>query len=199
MPISSLGVTTSSVDDTDLFSTNLNGVVTSFSDCSETPTPTVCVGNKYIIKNDTRGDITIIGLTSPFTNTVYPSFTISSSTILVVCSCTSPNVGAGKLINVGLCSPTTQIPITFTGLTYIQDPEVMPNQTLSGTSLSALTTNILIEPNFAGTFDGGISQFRMYVNPLNASEILHNFDLLKTNFQMFDPRCPSCITGTTIV
>jgi hypothetical protein len=197
-PISLLGVTTSSVDDTDLFTTNSNGVVTSIADCSETPTPIVCVGNKYIIKNDTGGDITIVGLTSPFTNTVYPSFTISSSTILVVCSCTSPNVGAGKLTNVGLCSPTTQIPITLTGLTYIQDPEVMPNQTLSGTSLSALTTNILIEPNFAGTFDGGISQFRMYVEPLNAAEIVHNFDILKNKFEMFDPRCPNCNTGNTL-
>jgi hypothetical protein len=74
----------------------------------------------------------------------------------------------------------------------------MPNQTLSGTSLSPLTTNILIEPNFAGTFDGGISQFRMYVEPLNAAEIVHNFDLLKTKFQMFDPRCPNCATGGTI-
>jgi hypothetical protein len=74
----------------------------------------------------------------------------------------------------------------------------MPNQTLSGTSLSALTTNILIEPNFAGTFDGGITQFRMYVEPLNAAEIWHNFEILKTKFQMFDPRCPSCLTGNTI-
>ena len=90
-------------------------------------------------------------------------------------------------------------PITYTfDYPYQQDPEVMPNQTLSGTSLSALTTNILIEPNFAGTFDGGISQFRMYVEPLNAAEIVHNFDLLKTKFQMFDPRCPNCATGGTI-
>ena len=90
------------------------------------------------------------------------------------------------------------LPTSLTGLTYIQDPEVMPNQTLSGTSLSALTTNILIEPNFAGTFDGGITQFRMYVEPLNVAEIVHNFDLLKTKFQMFDPRCPNCATGGTI-
>jgi hypothetical protein len=68
----------------------------------------------------------------------------------------------------------------------------MPNQTLSGTSLSALTTNIFIEPNFAGTFDGAISQFRMYVEPLNAAEIVHNFNLLKTDFMLFDPRCPNC-------
>lgn len=96
-------------------------------------------------------------------------------------------------------TPPTPGPITYTfEPPYQQDPEVMPNQTLSGTSLSALTTNILIEPNFAGTFDGGISQFRMYVEPLNASEIWHNFEILKTKFQMFDPKCPNCSTGGTI-
>ena len=90
-------------------------------------------------------------------------------------------------------------PITYTfDPPYIQDPEVMPNQTLSGTSLSALTTNIFIEPNFAGSFDGAISQFRMYVEPLNAAEISHNFNLLKTKFLMFDPKCPSCMTGNTL-
>lgn len=89
--------------------------------------------------------------------------------------------------------PPTPGPITYTfDAPYQQDPEVMPNQTLSGTSLSALTTNILIEPNFAGTFDGAISQFRMYVEPLNSSEIVHNFNLLKTKFMLFDPRCPNC-------
>ena len=96
-------------------------------------------------------------------------------------------------------TPITPGPITYTfDAPYQQDPEVMPNQTLSGTSLSALTTNILIEPNFAGTFDGGISQFRMYVEPLNSSEIWDNFEILKTTFQMFDPRCPNCATGGTI-
>lgn len=96
-------------------------------------------------------------------------------------------------------TPPTPGPITYTfDAPYQQDPEVMPNQTLSGTSLSALTTNILIEPNFAGTFDGAISQFRMYVEPLNAAEIWHNFEILKTKFQMFDPRCPNCNTGGTI-
>jgi hypothetical protein len=86
----------------------------------------------------------------------------------------------------------TGCPESLTGLIYQQDPEVMPNQTLSGTSLSALTTNILIEPNFGGSFDGAISQFRMYVKPLNASEILHNFNLLKNKFLIFDPQCPNC-------
>ena len=86
--------------------------------------------------------------------------------------------------------------LTLTGCSdtssYQQDPEVMPNQTLSGTSLSALTTNIFIEPNFAGSFDGAISQFRMYTEPLNYSEIVHNFDILKEKFKLFDTRCPNC-------
>jgi hypothetical protein len=86
----------------------------------------------------------------------------------------------------------TGCPETLTGLTYTQDPEVMPNQTLSSTTFSALTTNIYIEPSFAGSFDGAISQFRMYTEPLNYAEIVHNFNILKSNFLLFDPRCPSC-------
>ena len=95
-------------------------------------------------------------------------------------------------------------PTSLTGLTYQQDPEVMPNETLSGTSLSALTTNILLEPTFGGTFDGGISQFRMYTKPLSYPEIKHNYNILKNKFGLFDPSCPDCfsqelyndITGT---
>ena len=80
------------------------------------------------------------------------------------------------------------------GLTgpYIQDPELMPNKTLSGTSLSGLTTNILMEPNFAGTFMGSVSQFRMYAEPLSAPQIQHNFRLLKDRFDLFDFWCPEC-------
>ena len=63
---------------------------------------------------------------------------------------------------------------------------------MSGTSLSGLTTHILIEENFAGSFDGGISQFRMYVTPLSAPEVKHNFLLLKDKFDMFNPDCPNC-------
>jgi hypothetical protein len=68
----------------------------------------------------------------------------------------------------------------------------MPNETLSGTSLSALTTNIFIEPNFAGSFDGAISQFRMYTEPLTYPEVVHNFDILRNKFNLFDSRCPDC-------
>jgi hypothetical protein len=82
------------------------------------------------------------------------------------------------------------------GLTgpYIQDPELMPNQTLSGTSLSGLTTDIIMEPNFGGTFMGGISQFRMYVEPLSPPQIQHNFRILKDRFGLYDFWCPECET-----
>lgn len=86
----------------------------------------------------------------------------------------------------------TGCPTTLTGLTYQQDPECFPNNVLSGTSLSGLTTNILLERNFAGTFEGGISQFRLYTKPLSAPEVKHNFLLLKDKFTMFNPDCPNC-------
>ena len=79
-----------------------------------------------------------------------------------------------------------------TGTTYIQDPESLPTNDLVGTDYSGLTTNILLEQNFGGTFEGGISQFRMYITPLSAPEVKHNFNLLKDTFDMFNPDCPDC-------
>ena len=81
--------------------------------------------------------------------------------------------------------------LVFSGCTnrdgpYIQDPELMPNQTLSGTSLSGLTTDIIMEPTFGGTFMGGISQFRMYTEPLSSPQIQHNFRILKDKFNLYD-------------
>ena len=32
----------------------------------------------------------------------------------------------------------------------------------------------------------------MYVDPLTAPEIKHNFKILKDRFSMFDPDCPDC-------
>jgi hypothetical protein len=86
----------------------------------------------------------------------------------------------------------TGCPDTLTGLTYQQDPECFPNNILSGTTLSGLSTNILIEQNFAGSFDGGISQFRMYTEPLSADEVKHNFLLLKDTFGLLNPDCENC-------
>jgi hypothetical protein len=72
----------------------------------------------------------------------------------------------------------TGVPESFNNLIYQQDPELFPNNILSGTSLSALTTDIVLEQNFGGTFDGAISQFRMYTEPISADEVKHNFLLL---------------------
>lgn len=77
---------------------------------------------------------------------------------------------------------------------YIQDPECLPTNDLSGTTLSALTTNIVLEQNFGGTFEGALSQFRMYITPLSAPEVKHNFKLNVSQFKMFNPDCPDCST-----
>ena len=77
---------------------------------------------------------------------------------------------------------------------YQQDPECLPTNDFEGTTLEGSKTNILIEQNFAGTFDGAISQFRMYMSPLSAPEVKHNFKLLKDKFKMFNPDCPNCDT-----
>jgi hypothetical protein len=79
---------------------------------------------------------------------------------------------------------------------YIQDPECFPENILQNTSLNKLKTHILLEENFGGTFDGGISQFRFYTEPLSSPEVKHNFKLLKNKFKMFDPDCPVCTTVT---
>jgi hypothetical protein len=81
---------------------------------------------------------------------------------------------------------------TMTNGPYIQDPELFPNNILSATSLSSLTTNILMEQTFGGTFMGGISQFRMYVEPLTTPQIQHNFRILRNRFDLFDFWCPNC-------
>jgi hypothetical protein len=75
---------------------------------------------------------------------------------------------------------------------YIQDPELFPPNILSGTSLSALTTNILIEQNFAGSFDGGISSFSMYAKPLSVPEVQHNARILRPRYNLLNPYCLDC-------
>ena len=93
--------------------------------------------------------------------------------------------------------------LTFSSMTlpygpYIQDPECFPINDLTGTTFNGLKTNIQIEQNFAGNFEGGISQFRMYVEPLSAPEVKHNFKLLKNIFRMFNPDCPDCSTDVCL-
>jgi hypothetical protein len=76
---------------------------------------------------------------------------------------------------------------------YTQDPELFPNNILSATTLSGLSTNILLEQNFGGTFMGGISQFRMYVEPLSSPQIQHNFRILENKFNLLNFWCPNCL------
>jgi len=90
--------------------------------------------------------------------------------------------------------------LTFSSTTqpfgpYIQDPECFPTNDLTGTTFNGLKTNILIEQNFAGTFEGAISQFRMYTTPLSAPEVKHNFKILNKKFEMYNPDCPDCSTN----
>jgi hypothetical protein len=75
---------------------------------------------------------------------------------------------------------------------YTQDPELFSNEILSSTTLSGLSTDILLDKNFGGTFMGGISQFRMYTEPLSSPQIQHNFRILKDKFNLFDYWCPDC-------
>jgi hypothetical protein len=81
---------------------------------------------------------------------------------------------------------------------YQQDPECFPTNDFVGTSLEGSKTNIVLEETFAGTFEGGISQFRMYMTPLSAPEVKHNFNLLKDQFNMFNPDCPNCDTQVCV-
>jgi hypothetical protein len=76
---------------------------------------------------------------------------------------------------------------------YIQDPELFTDSLLSATTFSSLTTNMLSEKYFGGTFMGGISQFRMYVEPLGSPQVQHNFRILRNKFDLFDFWCPNCI------
>jgi hypothetical protein len=87
----------------------------------------------------------------------------------------------------------TREEVLYTG-PYIQDPECFPINDLTGTTYENLKTNILLEQNFGGTFEGAISQFRMYISPLSAPEVKHNFKLSVSQFQMFNPDCPDCNT-----
>jgi len=100
--------------------------------------------------------------------------------------------GLHENLTLSACTATTE------GM-YIQDPECFPENILSATTLNKLRTHILLEENFAGTFDGAISQFRFYTEPLSAPEVKHNFQIVKTPFQMFDPDCPVCDLTTCAI
>ena len=60
------------------------------------------------------------------------------------------------------------------------------------TIYSGLTTHIKLEEYFGGSMIGEISAFRMYTEPLNASQIKHNFRILKFKYNLLDPDCLNC-------
>jgi hypothetical protein len=80
---------------------------------------------------------------------------------------------------------------------YKQDPELFPNNILSATTFSGLSTDILLEQNFGGSFMGGLSQFRMYTEAFSSPQVQHNFRILKDKFNLFNYWCPNCLTPVT--
>ena len=83
-------------------------------------------------------------------------------------------------------------PTELSGITYQQDPECLTTYDLTHTEYSGLTTHIKLEEYFGGSMIGDISAFRMYTEPLNASQIRHNFLLLKNKYNLLDPNCLNC-------
>jgi len=83
-------------------------------------------------------------------------------------------------------------PAELSGITYQQDPECLTDYDLEHTEYSGLTTQIRLEEIFGGSMIGDVSAFRMYTEPLNASQIRHNFKVLKNRYNLLDPNCLNC-------
>lgn len=83
-------------------------------------------------------------------------------------------------------------PSELSGITYQQDPECLTTEDLDHTIYSGLTTQINLEKIFGGSMIGDISAFRMYTEPLDASQVKHNFRILKNRYTLLDPSCPKC-------
>jgi hypothetical protein len=73
-----------------------------------------------------------------------------------------------------------------------QDPECLPTSVLTATTFAGLETKIHLEELFGGSFIGDMSAFRFYTEPLNASQIAHNFSILKEKYNLLDPDCVDC-------
>ena len=109
-------------------------------------------------------------------------------------------IGVGYNISVGGGTQGLHDNLTFSGgcpadiseLTYQQDPECLTDYDLEHTEYSGLTTQIRLEELFGGSMIGDISAFRMYTEPLNASQIRHNFKILKNRYNLLDPNCLNC-------
>ena len=109
-------------------------------------------------------------------------------------------IGVGYNISLGGGTQGLHDNLTFSGgcpetlndLTYQQDPECLTTNDLDNTIYSGLTTHIELEEIFGGSMIGDVSAFRMYIEPLNASQIKHNFRILKDKYNLLNPDCPDC-------
>ena len=109
-------------------------------------------------------------------------------------------IGVGYNISLGGGTQGLKDNLTFSGtcpatvdeIVYQQDPECLTDYDLEHTIYSGLTTQIKLEEIFGGSMIGDISAFRMYTEPLNASQIAHNFRVLKARYDLLDPNCPNC-------
>jgi hypothetical protein len=109
-------------------------------------------------------------------------------------------IGVGYNISIGGGTQGLKDNLTFSGgcpetiseITYQQDPECLTTHDLDNTIYSGLTTHIKLEEYFGGSMIGDISAFRMYVEPLNVSQVKHNFRILKEKYRLLNPECPDC-------
>jgi len=109
-------------------------------------------------------------------------------------------IGVGYNISIGGGTQGLKDNLTFSGgcpetiseITYQQDPECLTTHDLDNTIYSGLTTHIKLEEYFGGSLIGDVSAFRMYVEPLNASQVKHNFRILKNRYTLLNPECPDC-------
>lgn len=109
-------------------------------------------------------------------------------------------IGVGYNISIGGGTQGLHDNLTFSGgcppsiseIVYQQDPECLTTKDLDETIYSGLTTNIRLEEIFGGSMIGDISKFHMYIEPLNASQIRHNFNLLKDKYKLLYWGCPNC-------
>jgi hypothetical protein len=109
-------------------------------------------------------------------------------------------IGVGYNISIGGGTQGLHDNLTFSGgcpttieeIVYQQDPESLTTYDLNHTIYSGLTTQIKLEEYFGGSMVGEISAFRMYTEPLNASQIKHNFRILKFKYNLLDPDCLNC-------
>jgi hypothetical protein len=109
-------------------------------------------------------------------------------------------IGVGYNISIGGGTQGLHDNLTFSGgcpatineIVYQQDPESLTTYDLDNTIYSGLTTHIKLEEYFGGSMIGDISAFRMYTEPLNASQIKHNFRILKFKYNLLDPDCLNC-------